>query len=145
MCCLHVASYPDLLCSVVPGPPQMVVVRSSSSGIVISWRKPNCSDVNDERVTGYQVRYGELSGTQKRTTPTITSGTRFTISGDGLSPFTDYSIEVAAVNSRGLGAFTQPKIGVITGGENLRFEISFLLLFTITRRAWESQFIVHCS
>ena len=94
----------------------MVEVRSSSSGIVINWRKPNCSDVNDERVTGYQVRYGKLSETL-RLTPTITSGTRFTISGDSLLLFTDYSIEVAAVNSRGMGAFTQPKIGVITGGE----------------------------
>ena len=97
----------------------MVVVSSSSSGIVVSWREPNCSDVNDERVTGYQVRYGVLSGTQKQTTPTITSGTTFTISIDGLLLFTDYTIEVAAVNNRGLGAFTQPKIGVITGGKNL--------------------------
>ena len=103
----------------------MVVVSSSSSGIVISWREPNCSDVNDERVTGYQVRYGELSGTQKQTTLTITSGTRFTISSDSLLLFTDYSIEVAAVNSRGLGAFTQPKIGVITGGEHFGFQVCY--------------------
>lgn len=104
----------------------MVVVSSSSSGIVVSWREPNCSDVNDERVTGYQVRYGELSGTQKQTTSTITSGTRFTISSDSLLLFTDYSIEVAAVNSRGLGAFTLPKIGVITAGKNLYFGVSVI-------------------
>ena len=100
----------------------MVVVSSSSNGIVVSWREPNCSDVNDERVTGYQVRYGELSETM-RLTPAITSGTRFTISSNSLLLFTDYSIEVAAVNSRGMGAFTQPKIGVITGGEHLKIII----------------------
>ena len=122
----------------------MVVVSSSSSGIIVSWREPNCSDVNDERVTGYQVRYGELSETQKQTTPTITSGTTFTISIDGLLLFTDYSIEVAAVNNRGLGAFTQPKIGVITRGEHFGFTV-YNILLSVTRRAWKCQFIVHCS
>lgn len=103
----------------------MVVVSSSSSGIVVSWKEPNCSDVNDERVTGYRVRYGVLSGTL-RLTPTITSGTTFTISGDSLLLFTDYSIEVAAVNSRGMGAFTQPKIGVITGGEHFGLKFCYI-------------------
>lgn len=103
----------------------MVVVSSSSSGIGVSWREPNCSDVNDERVTGYRIRYGKLSETLHMTTPTITSGNAFTINGDSLSPFTDYSIEVAAINSRGPGAFTRPKIGVITGGEDLSLKFCF--------------------
>lgn len=96
----------------------MVTVRngSSSSGITVSWNEPDCSDVNDARVTGYMINYGVLSETQRTTTPTMT-GTTFTISGEGLQLFTDYSIEVAAVNSRGAGTYSQPKIGVITGGE----------------------------
>jgi hypothetical protein len=104
----------------------MVSVRSSSSGIAVSWREPNCSDVNDESVTGYRVRYGVLSETQRTTTPT--SGTKFTISDNDLFLFTDYSVEVAAVNNRGAGTFTQPKIGVITGGENLGFEVSLSVI-----------------
>ena len=101
-----------------------VINGSSSRGIAVSWREPSCSDINDSGVTGYQIRYGLLSKTQRLTTPTITSGTMFTISSSGLQLFTDYSIEVAAVNSRGVGTFSQPKIGVITGGENLDFKVS---------------------
>lgn len=120
--CMHV----PLLCTTVPGPPQMVSVinGSSSSGIAVSWREPNCSDINDNGVTGYQIRYGVLSETRRSTTPTITSGTMFTISASGLQLFTDYSIQVAAINSEGVGTFSQPKIGVITGGENLDFKVS---------------------
>ena len=115
--------YPDLLCITVPGPPQLVSVGNGSS-ITVSWREPNCRDVNDVRVTGYRIRYGEFSDTQQ-TTLNINSGTTmaFTISGNGLTPFTDYFIEVAAVNSRGVGTFSQPKIGVITGGEYLKFHL----------------------
>ena len=133
----------------VPGPPQMVSVinGSSSSGIAVSWREPNCIDINDNGVTGYQIRYGVLSETQRSTTPTITSGTVFTISASNLQVFTDYSIQVAAVNDRGVGTFSQPKIGVITGGKNLHFKFHdrLVIIFVVTHSSWKSQFIVHCS
>ena len=115
--------YPDL-CIIVPGPPQLVSVSNGSS-ITVSWREPNCRDVNDVRVTGYRIRYGEFLDTQPITL-NINSGMTmaFIISGNDLTPFTDYSIEVAAVNSEGVGAFSQPMIGVITGGENLHFNFN---------------------
>ena len=94
-----------------------VINGSSSRGIYVNWSEPDCSDVNDDNVIGYQICYGVLSETQRLTTPTITSGTTFTISGDGLQPFTEYSIQVAAVNSIGEGPYSQRRIGVITGGE----------------------------
>ena len=111
----------------VPGPPQMVSVEngSSSSGITVSWKEPNCSDINDERVIGYRIRYGLHSLTQRMNTPLITSRTfTLTRNDNDLQLFMDYSIEVAAVNSRGVGTFSQPKTAVITGGG---YEIKFRL------------------
>ena len=83
--------------------------------IVVTWMEPNCSNINDDRVDRYVIRYGLFSGGQRETTPTVT-GMSFMIRNDNLQLFTEYSIEVAAVNSRGVGHYSQPQTAVITGG-----------------------------
>ena len=113
-----------------------VVNGSSSSGISVSWKEPSCSDINDVQVTEYKIRYGIRSETQQRTViPAINSGTmQYTISGNDLELFTEYSIEVAAVNSRGEGQYSQPKTAVITGGEFLytNYKELMMILYLIT-------------
>ena len=93
-----------------------VVGRMNPRRISVQWAEPACSDINDAGVTGYVIRYG-LPGQAPMTTPTITSGLSYTISSSNLQLFTDYSIEVAAVNSKGVGQFSQPETAVITGGD----------------------------
>ncbi len=67
--------------------------------IAVQWDTVDCIDRNSE-ITGYVLRYGEASSDQ-REEETVTAG-----SGDeggtstitGLVPYTEYAIEVAAVN-----------------------------------------------
>ena len=91
-----------------------VTPLTSSRQIFVQWEEPACSDINDDSVTEYIVRYGLPSG-QTQQVNTLT--TSYTISDDSLQLFTEYSIEVAAVNRRGEGQFSQPQIAVITGGK----------------------------
>ena len=120
---------------------------SSSSGITVSWKEPNCSDINDERVIGYRIRYGLHSLTQQMNTPLITSRTfTLTRNDNDLQLFMDYSIEVAAVNSRGVGTFSQPKTAVITGGGYCFHEIKFKLNYLcFLCSPWTCQFTIHRS
>ena len=123
-----------------------VVNGSSSSGISVSWKEPSCSDVNDVQVTEYKIRYGIRSETQQRTViPAINSGTmQYTISGNDLELFTEYSIEVAAVNSRGEGQYSQPKTAVITGGE-FKYKINDDISLLFNHSPGTCQFIDYCS
>ena len=91
-----------------------VTPLTSSKQIFVQWEEPACSDINDDSVTEYIVRYGLPSG-QTQQVNTLT--TSYTISDDGLQLFSEYSIEVAAMNSEGEGQFSQPQIAVITGGK----------------------------
>ena len=86
--------------------------------IMVSWVEPTCSDINDAQVTGYVIRYGPLSGAQRSTILISTPQTSFTINDNDLQLFTEYSIEVAARNRKGVGQFSQRQTTVITGGEN---------------------------
>ena len=92
-----------------------VTAERSPRAIVVSWVQPNCSDINDDQVNEYMIRYGLHSEMQRTTTPI--SVTTFTIAGVSLEVFTEYSIEVAAVNSRGVGQYSQPETIVIIDGE----------------------------
>ena len=86
--------------------------------ITVKWVEPNCSDINDAQITGYEIRYGPLSGAQRSTIPISTPQTSFTINDNDLQLFMEYSIEVAAHNRKGVGQFSQHQTAVITGGEN---------------------------
>ena len=90
------------------GGPQMVrAVDMNSTHITIAWEAVNCTERNSN-ITGYVVRYSPPSsgGTDSVTVAgTGDAGGRATIG--GLTPSTQYSIRVAAVNSDGdIGVFT---------------------------------------
>ena len=71
----------------------------TSSSITVQWGPVNCIHRNGD-ITGYSVQYG-VQGSGSTQTISVSGGdiTETTIT--GLKPSTNYSIEVAAVNSAG--------------------------------------------
>ena len=84
--------------------PQAVTASATGPTIVfVDWERVNCIDRNSE-ISGYTVLYGPVGGTAVNVS---VSGTNYTAV--GLTPSTNYSIEVAAVNSDGgVGPFSPP-------------------------------------
>ena len=94
-------------------PPTSVNVSDvTNSSITVQWGPVDCIHRNGN-ITGYSVRYG-VSGTSSYQTVNVSRGSTII----GLKPSTNYSIEVAAVNSAGTGVYSDP-ISNITLGENL--------------------------
>ena len=83
----------------------------TSTTITIQWGAVPCMDQNSE-ITGYKVRYGPVGSSQRATDAVSGSAsTGGTYTPTGLIPFTNYSIEVAAVNSNGdIGPYTLPGV-----------------------------------
>ena len=83
-------------------PPTSVSASSSSTSITVQWGPVDCADRNGD-ITGYSVRYGEV-GSGRTQTVNVTGETSKTIS--GLSTSTNYTYQVAARNSAGLGPYS---------------------------------------
>ena len=84
--------------------PQTVTASITGPTIVfVTWKHVDCIDRNSE-ISRYTVRYGPFGGVAVNVS---VSGTNYTAV--GLTPSTNYSIEVAAVNSDGgVGPFSPP-------------------------------------
>ena len=76
----------------------------TASSITVQWRPVDCIHRNGD-ITGYLLRYG-VQGSGSTQTMYVSGGdaTEATIS--GLTPSIMYSIEVSAVNSAGIGAYS---------------------------------------
>ena len=87
--------------------PQTVTASATGPTIVIvTWRHVDCIDRNSE-ILRYTVRYGPVGGTAVNVSVSGTNHLAYTLV--GLTPSTNYSIEVAAVNSDGgVGPFSPP-------------------------------------
>ena len=74
-------------------------------------------------IDNYIVRFGPEGGVQsERTVQSGGIGVPGTHTASGLNPFTNYSFEVAAVNSAGTGPFTATlTVETIGGGELLQY------------------------
>ena len=84
------------------------------SSITVQWGAVDCIDRNGV-ITGYSVRYG-VQGSGSTQTMNVSGGdTRQTTILD-LSSSTTYSIQVAAVNSAGIGVYSTSHI-IQTAGE----------------------------
>ena len=82
----------------------MNVFEVTSSSITVQWGAVDCIHRNGD-ITGYTVRYGVQGiGNTQTETISVCGATQTIIS--GLTPSTNYSIEVAAVNSVGTGVFS---------------------------------------
>ena len=84
----------------------------TSSSITVQWGAVDCIDRNGD-ITGYSVRYG-VQGSGSTQTRDVSGGsvTEATIS--SLMPSTTYSIQVAAVNSAGIGVYSDPPVIIET-------------------------------
>eukprot|EP00731_Ephydatia_muelleri_P019044 Em0011g1084a len=85
-------------------PNNLTEVTKTSSSVTISWGEVPCQDQNSV-IVGYSVLYGAVTSGVGGTV--ATSGRALTV--NGLSPYTNYSIKVSAVNSDGaLGPYSSP-------------------------------------
>ncbi len=72
---------------------------TDETSIIVQWGTVVCIDRNSE-ITGYVLRYGEASSDQREEAEIAGSGDEGgTSTITGLSPYTEYSIGVSAVNS----------------------------------------------
>ena len=96
------------------GPPTSVSVTSTSINITVQWEAVDCIHRNGD-ITGYSVRYGVVgSGSTQTVNVSEGSVTEATIS--NVMSSTTYSIQVAAVNSAGIGVYSD-LLPVYTGSE----------------------------
>ena len=84
----------------------------TSSTITVQWGAVDCIHHNGD-ITGYSLRYG-VQGSGSTQTRDVSGGsvTEATIS--SLMPSTTYSIQVAAVNSAGIGVYSDPPVIIET-------------------------------
>ena len=85
----------------------------TSFNITVQWRPVDCIHRNGN-ITGYSVRYGVHNSVNKQVVDVMGGATTETTI-TGLNATTNYSIEVAAVNSAGTGIFSAT-IFVVTQG-----------------------------
>ena len=99
----------NLSCTAPSAAPKSVSIDVANSSIIVQWRAMDCIHQNGN-ITGYSVRYGVRgSGEEDKTVELATgdsSGGMHVIS--GLSAATVYEVEVAAVNSAGIGVYSDP-------------------------------------
>ncbi|XP_038066691.1 receptor-type tyrosine-protein phosphatase mu-like [Patiria miniata] len=83
-------------------PPQQVTVTSTAKrSLNFSWRKPACGS-RGGNITGYSYK---LSGPGSQLISNVSTAEQVEI--DGLIPFTNYSFQVAANNSVGVGPYSE--------------------------------------
>ena len=108
------------ICLFLPAPssaPNSVSASDiTSSNITVHWGPADCIHQNGD-IIGYSVQYRSLRSrsTETKNVTGVTTETIIT----GLYPTTTYSLEVAAVNSAGIGVYSAT-IYAITKGLYLR-------------------------
>ena len=93
------------------------VVRTSSTNITIAWNAVNCTERNSN-ITGYVVHFTPPSTSGNDSVMVAGTGDAGgTVTIDGLTPSTQYSIQVAAVNSDGSVGLEAASLSVTTSRE----------------------------
>ena len=88
-------------------------VSTATNSITVGWEEVDCL-LRNGMITGYTaqaVRNGEVVGTAS------VGGDARQATISGLESSTEYSVQVAAVNSADTGPFSSPPITVMTSGE----------------------------
>ena len=95
-------------------PPTKVTASDvTSSSITLQWGAVNCNQHNGD-ITGYSLRYGVQGGGSTHIVG-VSGGNTTEITISGLHASTNYSIEVAAVNSVGIGIYSS-EVDQLTNG-----------------------------
>eukprot|EP00731_Ephydatia_muelleri_P019051 Em0011g1091a len=121
--------------SVAPSAPpnNLTEVTKTSSSVTISWGEVPCQDQNSV-IVEYRVLYGAVTSGVGGTA--ATSGRTLTV--NGLSPYTNYSIEVSAVNSDGaMGPYSSPLFVVTAPGPVTGLQ-AFNKTFTTITLTWQT-------
>ena len=84
----------------------------TSSSITVQWGAVDCIHHNGD-ITGYSVRYG-VQGSGSTQTRDISGGSATEATISSLMPSTTYYIQVAAVNSAGIGVYSDPPVIIET-------------------------------
>ena len=106
--------YLTTLCanSAVPSsPPTSVSATSTPTTITVQWGEVECIHRNGE-ITGYSVRY---TGGGSTDTVSVSGANARQTTISGLTPSTDYTIEVAPVNSVGTGPYSSTIVEATDG------------------------------
>ena len=110
----------EVFLSIPPAPsaaPTSVSVPDvTSSNITVQWGAVDCIHHNGD-ITGYSVRYG-VQGSGSTQTRDVSGGDTRQTTISGLNPSTNYSIQVAAVNSAGIGVYSGPIIAITGKSSN---------------------------
>ena len=115
-----VCKYTIIFPSAPSAPPTNVnTLNVTSSTIIIQWGRVNCKHQNG-LIIGYSVRYGVQGNIN--TTINISGGSVNNTTISNLLVSTTYEIEVAAVNSAGVGVFS-PVILACTKPSECSFNI----------------------
>ena len=85
-----------------------------SNSTIISWTEVECIERNGP-ITHYVIQYGTSCDEFQTENTRDNSTLSYTIK--GLTPHTEYIIQVAAANVHGRGPFTEPAIKVSTAAE----------------------------
>ena len=95
-------------CPPAPSAPPTSVNTSdvTSSSITVQWGAVDCIHRNGD-ITGYSVRYG-VQGNGSTQTESVSGGATIEATISGLTKDTSYDIELAAVNSAGVGVYSDP-------------------------------------
>ena len=82
-------------------------IRSTATTISITlmWDRLSCVDRNGE-ITGYRILYGTTTPLDQTEMITGTSSSDRTFTASGLVPLTTYMFRIAAVNSDGVGPYS---------------------------------------
>ena len=91
-------------------PSSVMVTNMTSTTITVQWEMVPCINQNGA-ITSYSVRYVEI---ESGSTQTVSTTERQLVI-SGVSTSTNYSVELAAVNSAGTGVYSYP-IFVTTDG-----------------------------
>ena len=102
------------------------------SSITVQWGPVNCIQRNGD-ITGYSVRY-RVQGDGSTETVSVSGGDTIETIISGLHSSTTYAIEVAAVNSAGIGVYSNP-VNQLTQGMHV-----IIIIIVVTN--FNSHFVV---
>ena len=88
----------------------------NSSSIIVQWGPVDCINQNGD-ITGYSVQYGILDF-ECTVTLSVLGGATTEATISGLTKSVTYSIAVAAVNSVGIGVYSNPIMVEMDGKNN---------------------------
>ena len=117
-------------------PTNVSTLNVTSSTIIIQWGKVNCKNQNG-LIIGYSVKYG-IQG-NINTTMNISGGSASMTTISNLLVSTTYEIEVAAVNSAGVGVFSP-----VILADTKPSECSLIYIYTIVSLNLHSKSIHIC-